>query len=148
MVGIVVACLVAAPVRAHADDKALKPYAGKIVFSPDTPPTTSDEIVKFLKINVTKDDSYDVIKGPPWPLRLVAVLSKDPGTKPIQLVFADKTDKKLAPMHTVDIQQKKKLVIAASEANVAAGFEAGKTYVVRIMQGKTVLAKAELKLRE
>ena len=141
-----------APVKPAAKpqttEQALKPYAGRIVFSPDAPPTSVDELAKFLKANATDDNSYDVLKGPPWQFNLVAVLAKDPGTKqPVALVFADKDDKKLATMHSVDVRAQKKIVIASSEATVAAGFAANKTYVVRLMQGKTVLAKAELHLR-
>jgi hypothetical protein len=167
LVGIVVAIVVAAT-AAHGDDakpapakpapakkttpppstdKQLKAYAGRLVFSPDAPPTQLDEFPKYLKANATTDNSYDVLKGPPWQFHLVAVLAKDPGTKPIALVFADKDDKKLATMHSVDVRAQKKLVTASSEATVAAGFAANKTYVVRLMQGKTVLAKAQLHLR-
>jgi hypothetical protein len=147
LVGIVVAIVVAFGV-AHADDKALKPYVGRVVMSPDTPPTSLDEMPGYLKANATKDNTYDFIKGPPWSFQLVAVLAKDPGQKPLKLVFADKDDKKLATMHAVDVRAQKKLVIAGSEANVAAGFAPNKTYVVRIMQGKIVLAKALLHLRD
>ena len=154
-VGIVAAIVVGLSL-AHAGGKkppptpeqALKAYTGRIVFSPDAPPTSVDELAKFLKANATDDNSYDVLKGPPWQFNLVAVLAKDPGTKqPVALVFADKDDKKLATMHSVDVRAQKKIVIASSEATVAAGFAANKTYVVRLMQGKTVLAKAELHLR-
>ncbi len=155
LVGIVAAIVLGLTV-AHAGgkkappppDQGLKPFIGRLVFSPDTPPTSVDELPKFLKANATEDNTYDVLKGPPWKFNLVAVLAKDPGTKqPVALVFADKDDKKLATMHSVDVRAQKKIVIAASEATVAAGFEANKTYVVRLMQGKTVLAKAELHLR-
>jgi hypothetical protein len=139
--------LVMMGMEASADDKALKPYVGRIVFSPDTPPTSLDELPKFLKLNATADNAYDVLEGPPWQYNLVAVLLKDPGTKPVSLVFADKADKKLTPLHAVDVRPQKRIVIAASEATVAAGFAANKTYVVRLMQGKTVLAKATLHLR-
>jgi hypothetical protein len=132
---------------AAADDKALKPYVGRIVFSPDAPPTSLVELPKFLKLNATADNAYDVLEGPPWQYNLVAVLAKDPGTKPVALVFADKADKKLAALHSVEVRAQKRIVIAASEATIAAGFAANKTYVVRLMQGKTVLAKATLHLR-
>ena len=132
---------------APSTDKAIKAYAGRIVFSPDTPPTTAEEMPKFLKANATDDNRYDVLKGPPWQYHLVAVLSKDPGTKPVALVFADKDDKKLTPLLSIDLKPMRKIVIAHAEATVAAGFAANKTYVVRLMQGKTVLAKAELHLR-
>jgi hypothetical protein len=156
LVGIVVTIVVGMSVAygggatggaAPTIDKAFKPYAGRIVFSPDAPPTSVDELPKFLKANATDDNSYDVLKGPPWQFNLVAVLAKDPGTKPVALVFADKDDKKLTTMHSVDVRPQKKIVIASSEATVAAGFAANKTYVVRLTQGKTVLAKAELHLR-
>ena len=134
--------------KPQTTEQALKPYAGRIVFSPDAPPTQLDEFPKYLKANATADNSYDVLKGPPWQFHLVAVLAKDPGTKqPVALVFADKDDKKLATMHSVDVRAQKKIITASSEATVAAGFAANKTYVVRLMQGKAVLAKAELHLR-
>ena len=147
LLGIVLAFVVATG-TARADDKALKPYAGRIVISPDEPPTVASELPAYLKANATKDNAYDVIKGPPWPFQLVAVLAKDPGDKPVQLVFADKTDKKLAPFHTVELSATRRLVIAKAEATTAAGFASNKTYVVRVMLGKTVLAKAEVTLRD
>jgi hypothetical protein len=133
--------------KPQTTEQQLKPYAGRMVFSPDAPPTQLDEFPKYLKANATEDNSYDVLKGPPWQFHLVVVLAKDPGTKPVTLVFADKEDKKLTTMHSVDVRAQKKIVIAASEATIAAGFAANKTYVVRLMQGKTVLAKAQLHLR-
>jgi hypothetical protein len=152
--GIVVAIVIgvslaaAAPkVKPQTSEQAIKSYAGRIVFSPDAPPTQRDEFPKYLKANATDDNSYDVLKGPPWKFHMVAVLAKDPGTKPIALVFADKDDKKLTTMHSVEVRAQNKIVIAASEATIAAGFAAEKTYVVRLMQGKTVLAKAQLHLR-
>ena len=42
----------------------------------------------------------------------------------------------------------RKIVIAHAEATVAAGFAAHKTYVVRLMSGKTVLAKCEVTLHD
>ncbi len=147
LLGIVIALVVGLS-TAHADDKALKPYVGRLVYSPDEPPTSLDAVPAFLKANATADNRYDLIKGPPWPMHLVAVLAKDPGDKPVQLVFADKSDKKLATMHAVDVHPMKRLVMATSEANVAAGFASNKTYVVRLMQGKTVLARAELTLKD
>lgn len=158
LVGIMVAIVVGfASAHAQTAKKAAPPpstakqleaYKGRLVFSPDAPPTQLDEMPAYLKANAVKENSYDVLKGPPWAFHLVVVLAKDPGTKPLSLVFADKDDKKLTAMHTVEVRAQKKLVIASSEATIAAGFAAGKTYVVRLMQGKTVLAKAELHLRE
>jgi hypothetical protein len=129
-------------------EQLLKPYAGRIVYSPDAPPTAHDELPRYLKANAVAANTYDVIKGPPWPMHLTAVLAKDPGTKPVQLVFADKADKKLATMHAVEVKPMKKIMLATAEATIAAGFASNKTYVVRLMQGKTVLAKAEITLKD
>jgi hypothetical protein len=128
-------------------EQQLKPYVGRVVYSPDAPPTTADELPRYLAANAVAENAYDLIK-PPWRMHLVAVLAKDPGKKPVQLVFADKADKKLATMHAVDVKPQKKLVMATTEATIAAGFEAHKTYVVRLIQGKTVLAKAEISLKD
>lgn len=133
---------------AGADDKALRPYAGRLVYSPDSPPTSVDELPRYLKANATKDNAYDILKGPPWPMHLVAVLAKDPGDKPVQLVFADKADKKLVPLHAVDVRPQRRIVMVTTEATVAAGFASHKTYVVRVMQGTRVLAKAEITLKD
>lgn len=146
LLGIVVA-IVALSSPAYAEDKAFKPYVGKIVVSPDTPPTIFEEIPRFLRQNFQADNQYDVLKGPPWQINFVAVLSKDPGTKPVQLVFADKDDKKLATMHSVELTAKRKVVLAKVEATVAANF-AHKTYVMRVMLGKQVLAKCEVTLKD
>jgi hypothetical protein len=131
---------------ARADD-ALKPYAGKIVISPAAPPTAATELPAYLAANAVKDGSYDLTKGPPWPMHLVGVLARD-ATKPVTLVFADKADKKLAPLFAIQVSSTKRVVIAHTEATVAAGFAAGKTYLVRLMFGKVVLARAELTLRD
>lgn len=145
--GVVVALIVLAS-AAHADRKALRPYAGRIVYSPDEPPASIGELPAFLKINATADNHYDLIKGPPWPMHLVAVLAKDPGDKPVTLVFADKADKKLAALQSVEVTSQHGIVIATTEATVAAGFASHTTYVVRVMQGKKVLAKAEITLKD
>ena len=126
---------------------ALRPYAGTIVISPAAPPTAATELPAYLAANAVKDGSYDLTKGPPWPMNLVGVLSRDV-TRPVTLVFADKADKKLAPLFAIEVSSKKRVVIAHTEATVAAGFAAGKTYLVRLMLGKTVLARAELTLRD
>jgi len=114
---------------AHAGD-ALAPYAGRIVISPEAPPSVE----------------YDLIKGPPWPMHLVGVIPRAV-TKPLTLVVIDKADPK-QPLLTFEVTSKKRIVIAHSEATIAAGFAVGKTYVVRLMLGKTVLAKATLALRD
>jgi hypothetical protein len=147
LVGIVVALLLAVS-PAVADDKALKPYAGKIVVSPDPPPTVLEELPKYMKMYIQDDDSYDVRKGPPWHINIAAVLTKDPGAKKVQLVFADKADKKLKALDTLELSSKRKVVLANVDATIAAGYAANKTYVVRILLGKTVLAKAEITLKD
>lgn len=125
----------------------LKPYVGRIVISPEVPPSAASELPAYLAANQVKENEYDLIKGPPWPMHLVGVLPKNVA-KPIKLVFTEKGDAKQTPLAAIDVASKQRVVIAHSEANIAAGFAAGKTYVVRLMLGKTVLAKAELSLRD
>lgn len=126
---------------AHADDTALKPYAGRVVISPDTPPANVDELPAFLKANATKDNAYDLIKGPPWPFHLVAVLPKDYKTVKL-VVLAGKT-----ALISIDLSPARRIVIAHTEATEAAGFANEKTYRVELRAGKTVVAKCQLKLR-
>jgi hypothetical protein len=124
---------------ARAD--ALKPYAGKVVISPDAPPANVDELPAFLKANVTSDNAYDLIKGPPWPFHLVGVLAKD--YKTVTLVVLDgKT-----ALISIDLTPARRIVIAHAEATEAAGFANEKTYRVELRAGKTVVAKCQLKLR-
>ncbi|HTL38824.1 MAG TPA: hypothetical protein VL326_37090 [Kofleriaceae bacterium] len=136
----------AKPAAPAASDKAFKPYAGRLVISPDTPPATLDELPDFLKGNLSKDNAYDLVKGPPWPFHMVGVLAKD--AKKVTLVVADKDDKNLTPLLSIELTPMRKIVIAHTEATVAAGFAAHKTYVVRVMNGKTLLAKSELTLHD
>lgn len=143
---IAVLVLLAFVGTAHAGDP-LKPYAGRIVISPEPPPSLSSEIPGYLAANVVKGDEYDLIKGPPWPMHLVAVLAKD-ATKPLTLVIVDKADPKAARLITFEVTSKQRLVIAHTEANIANGFAAGKSYAVRLVLGKTVLARSTLTLRE
>ncbi len=131
---------------AHAGD-ALKPYTGKVVISPDVPPTAASELPAYLAANAVKSGGYDLIKGPPWPMHLVGVLPRDV-TKPIMLVFTDKDDKTQTRLIEIEVASKQRIVIAHTEATVAAGFASNKTYVVRLMLGKSVLARAELTLRD
>lgn len=138
--------LVALCSTARAGDP-LKPYAGTIVIAIDAPPATAAELPAFLAANAVKSGGYDLIKGPPWPMHLVGVLAKDT-SKQITLSFADKGDPRLAPLVSIPLSSKGRVVIAHTEATTAAGFAAGKTYVVRLMLDKTVLAKAEVTLRE
>ncbi|HUS33554.1 MAG TPA: hypothetical protein VMZ53_33860 [Kofleriaceae bacterium] len=158
LVGLVVAMMVVAlPAWADtkpppttkaptASDKAFKPYVGKLVLSPDTPPGTLDELPNYLEGNLSKDNEYHRTKGPPWPFHLVGVLAKD--AKKVTLVVHDKADKKLTPLLSIELTPMRRIVIAHAEATIAAGFAANKTYVVRLMTGKTVLAKSELTLHD
>lgn len=124
---------------ARAD--ALKPYVGKVVISPDTPPANVDELPAFLKANFVKDNAYDLIKGPPWPFHLVGVLPKD--YKTVTLVVLDgKT-----ALISIDLAPARRIVIAHTEATEAAGFANEKTYRVELRAGKNVVAKCQLKLR-
>jgi hypothetical protein len=132
---------------AHADDKALKPYVGKLVISPDEPPATLDELPAFLKANLTKDSAYDLIKGPPWPFHLVAVLPKD--YKTVTLVVTDTDPKHPDPLLAIAMTPASRIVIAHVEATEAAGFANEKTYRVQLRAGspQRVVAKCQLKLR-
>jgi|ERR1043165_219193 len=134
---------------ASADDKRLHAsYDGRIVISPDKVPTTGDELERYLDANATKNDQYELIKGPPWTIHLVGVLAKDP-TKPVTLVFIDTAaaDKKAAPLQSIELPAKRRMVIANTSATTAAGFEANKTYLVQILADGKPAAKAELTLR-
>jgi len=134
--------------KAAARAKALKPYAGKLVISPDAPPTAGDEIPGYLKGNLSPDAGYELIKGPPWRFHVTAVLAAP--AKTVTLLIADKADKKLTPLLSANITltNDRKLVLAQAEATVAAGFAANTIYVVRLMVGKKLLAKSELLLRD
>jgi hypothetical protein len=136
--------LVAATAR--ADTAVLvKQYAGRIVISPDPAPTLATELPAHVKANAVADDRYELIKGAPWHVHLVGFLSKDAAS--VQLVFADVADPKAEPVAQVDVAVKNRLVIANTDATIAAGFATGKTYAVQLRANKTVLAKAQLTLR-
>lgn len=143
---VVAVLLLGLVTTAHAGDP-LKPYAGRIVISPEAPPTLSSELPAYLAANAVKDDDYHLIKGPPWPMHLVGVLPKATA-KPLSLEVMDPTDPKAPPLVAFEVTSKQRIVIAHSEATIAAGFAAGKTYVVRIKLGKAVLARSELTLRD
>lgn len=134
--------------KAAARAKALRPYAGKLVISPDAPPASGDELPGYLKLNLSKDGAYELIKGPPWPFHVSAVLAAP--AKQVVLVIVDKADPKLEPLLSVSftLTNDRKLLLAQTEATIAAGFAANKPYVVRLMLGKMILAKAELLLRD
>lgn len=146
---------------ARADE--LKPFAGKLVISPDAPPTESSELPKYLKANLTTDGSYPIVKGPPWSVHIVGVLAKD--AKQVTLVVTEKVDKPgkpakdatpsdkpaaATPLVSIELVPKRRVVMAHTDATVAAGFANGKTYAVKLLgsDGKTVLAKCELVLRD
>jgi hypothetical protein len=147
---VVVAALVFGLGVARADDaKALKPYAGKLVISPDAPPQTLGELAGYFKINVAKDGHYELIKGAPWTAHLSSWLVK--GVKDVTIVVVDKAaDAKAAPLMSVSTAPSAggKLVNAQFEATIAAGFAANKTYEVRLLAGKKLLSRAELLLRD
>jgi len=146
LLGVVLAIACAAV--AGADDKRLHAtYDGRIVISPDKVPTTGDELERYLDANATKNDQYELIKGPPWTIHLVGMLAKD-ATKPVTLVFIDSAaDKKTAPLQSIELPAKRRMVIANTSATTAAGFEANKTYLVQILADGKPAAKAELTLR-
>lgn len=147
---VVIAALftTAAPAAADARAKALEPYAGKVIVSPDAPPREGDELPAYLKFNYSKDGTYELIKGPPWPFHVTAVLAAP--AKQVTLVIADKADKKLTPLVSATFApaNNRKLLIAQASATVEAGFTANKTYVLRLLVGKKVVARAELLLRD
>ncbi|MFN0253928.1 MAG: hypothetical protein ACKV2T_44100 [Kofleriaceae bacterium] len=142
---ITVLALFALVSTAHAGDP-LTPYARRIVISPEAPPSLSSELPAFLAANAVKDDDYHLIKGPPWPMHLVGVLAK-PTKKPLVLVIVDPAAPK-EPLLSFEVSSKQRIVMAHTEATIAAGFAAGKSYAVRLMLGKTVLAKSMLTLRD
>lgn len=139
---VFVAVLVAVGGRAFADE--LKAYAGKLVISPDAPPTDSSELPKYLKANLSKDASYPIVKGPPWSMHIVGVLAKD--AKSVTLTISEKGAKD--PLVSTELAPVRRVVIAHTEATIAAGFANHKTYDVRLVSGKAVLAKAELEIRD
>lgn len=146
LLGVVLA--IASAAIAGADDKHLHAYDGRIVISPDPVPTTGDELQRYLDANATKNDQYELIKGPPWTIHLVGMLAKDPGTKPVTLVFVDSAaDKKTGPLQSIELAAKRRMVIANTSATTAAGFEANKPYLVQILADGKPVAKAELTLR-
>ncbi len=134
--------------KAAAKLKALKPFTGKLVISPDAPPASGDELPGYLKGNLSADGAYELIKGPPWPFHMTMVLATP--AKAVTLVVTDKADAKATPllMATITPSGDRKLVLSRADATIAAGFAAHKTYEVRLLSGKKVLAKASLLLRD
>jgi len=147
-IAAVIAVVVALGGTARADDKLVRAYAGQIVISPDPVPTEASELAEFVKINVTADHKYALIKGSPWTINLVGFLTKDRGTGPVVLVFSDVEDAKATPIDSLEVSSRRRIVISTATVTAAAGFVEGKTYLVRLMRGKATLAKAELELRD
>jgi hypothetical protein len=129
---------------ARADDR-LRQYDGRIVISPDPIPTVADDLPGFLKAQAAKDGHYELIKGPPWKIHLIGFLAKDPGAAPVKLELTEKGAK--TALHSLDVSAKRKIVVSSTTATTEAGFEANKTYLVQLVAGGAVLAKAELLLR-
>lgn len=127
-----------------ASGDTLKRYAGKLVISPDAPPTEASELSKFIEANLTKDATYPIVKGPPWSMHIVAVLAKD--AKTVTLTITEKGDAK--PLVSTKLTPVRRIVIAHADATIAAGFANHKTYDVRLESGKKVLAKATLEIRD
>jgi len=131
----VILTIVAFAAVARAD--LAKQYAGRIVISPDPPPTIASELAAYVKANATKDDAYEAIKGSPWEIHFVGFLSANATAVTLEI-----GDDKLP------VGAKQRLVISTVKLTTAAGFEANKTYVVRLVAGKRILAKATLRLRD
>jgi hypothetical protein len=142
---IAVLALFAFVSTAHAGDP-LKPYVGRIVISPDKPPMFAEELPTYLAASAVKDDDYPIAKGSPWDLWLVAVLPKET-TKQHVLHIVNKADPK-NPLLVIDVPVTKRYVIINAEATVEAGFAANKSYAVRLLLGKKVVAKSTLTLRD
>lgn len=143
----IVAAVVGLAGEATADDKLVRRHAGHIVISPDPVPEDAAALAAFVKTNLAKDRNYDLYKGPPWEVNLVAFLSRDPGKEAVTFQITDAKD----PKQTLVISRapaRGRLVIMSLSATTAAGFEVGKTYSVQLRRGKTVLARCQLLLRE
>jgi hypothetical protein len=125
---------------ARADEKALKPYAGKVVLSTDTPPIGFDDLPAFLKANVSKDGVYELLK---WDVSFVGVLAK-PVDK-VSLVIANPADKD--PIVTMELTPTRLVVLGHFTPTKAAGFAEGTHYSVTLVADKKTLAKSELVLR-
>ncbi len=136
--------LVALVGSATAGDKLVRKHAGHIVISPDPVPEDEASLTAFVKTNLAKDRKYDLYKGPPWEVNLVAFLSRSPGKEAVTFEITD-------AKQTLVISRapaRGRLVIMSLSATTAAGFEVGKTYSIRMRVGKTVLARCQLLLRE
>jgi hypothetical protein len=142
---IVLGVLLAAQV-VRADEKALHAFDGKLVITRDAPPSTMDELSAFVSANIAKDNHYALTKGAPWEVHVIAPLAKD--VTPLALTFVDIADKKQAVLQTIDVTARRRVVNTHFKATTAAGFEPNKTYMVTLVSKSTVLARAELELRD
>lgn len=123
---------------AQAD--VVKTYAGRIVISPDPPPTIATELPAYLEANETKDNAYEAIKGSPWEIHLVGVLFANVTQAQVTLEIGE--------LDKLPVAAKKRLVITSTKLTTAAGYQANTTYPVRLVAGKKVLARATLRLRD
>ncbi|MBA3393314.1 MAG: hypothetical protein H0T89_11750 [Deltaproteobacteria bacterium] len=117
------------------------------MISPDPAPTLAAELPAYIKANATKDAYYEAIKGSPWEIHLVGFLAKQPKSQ-VTLEVVDAATPKAAPLVALEVGANQRLVISHTKVTTAAGFEVNKTYVVRLVANKQVLAKAALKLRD
>ncbi len=132
---------------ARGDDRAAKQHAGTIVISPDPVPTEASALAAWVKANVVKGGAYELIRGSPWEVHFAGFLAKDPGKRGVMLVITDASDAKAAPIAALDVTATRRVVIGHLTATSAAGFVEGTTYAVRLVAGKTVLARCTLRLR-
>lgn len=131
------ASVIVAVLATTAQADLAKDYAGRIVISPDPPPTLAAELPAYVKANAVTGDAYDAIKGSPWQINLVGLLK------------ADATDVTLEiGQEKLPVTARKRLVISSTKLTTAAGFESNKTYEVRLVSGKKLLARATLHLRD
>ena len=134
-VSSVLVAIVALVTVARAD--LAKDYRGRIVISPDPPPTLATDLAAYVKANAVKGDAYEAIKGSPWEIHLVGFATIDATEATLEI-----GEEKLP------VAIKKRVVIASTKLTSAAGFTANTTYPVRLMTGKKLLAKATLRLRD
>jgi hypothetical protein len=127
---------------------ALAVVVGSLVISPDRPPPTQTELPDYLKANLTADNRYELIKGPPWPFHVTAVLGT--AARSVTVIITDKAEPALAPLLSVSFKPTHNgtLLLAQAEATTAATFAANRPYVVKLVVGKKVIAISELTLRE
>lgn len=114
-----------------------KDYTGRIVISPDPPPALATDLAAYVKANAVKGDAYEAIKGSPWAIHLIGFATVDATEATLEI-----GEEKLP------VAIKKRVVVASTKLTSAAGFTANTTYPVRLMNGKKLLAKATLRLRD